>query len=144
MPEQMGDEKTPLQAARVSGLRHWARQLKQELRLCACAFQHPHCGWPARLVLGLTLCYALSPLDLIPDFIPLLGQLDDLILVPLGIALALRLIPAPVLADCRRRVAENDVQPVTRWQRYLGLFAVLLCWLLCLLGLFALFPVWTG
>ncbi len=54
------------------------------------------------------IAYAVSPIDLIPDFIPLLGYLDDLLLLPLGIALALWLIPAPVIADCRARVAAGE------------------------------------
>lgn len=61
----------------------------------------------AKLVAGLTVAYALSPIDLIPDFIPVLGLLDDLLIVPAGAALALRLIPPAIMEDCRAKAAEG-------------------------------------
>lgn len=61
--------------------------------------------WPAKIIALLVVAYLLSPLDLIPDFIPVLGYLDDIVIVPLGIALAIRCIPADIWADCRRRAA---------------------------------------
>ena len=71
------------------------------------------------------MAYALSPIDLIPDFIPLLGQLDDLLLVPLGVALAVRMIPREVLADCRARAREAAARPPAgRWLAALGMGAV--------------------
>ena len=72
--------------------------------------------WYARIVAGLVVAYAFSPIDLIPDFIPVLGYLDDLILVPLGIALAIRLIPPTVLAESRAAAAARlaDGKPVNR------------------------------
>lgn len=84
-------------------LQRWARQLKTELSALASAYGDPRVPWYARVVIACVVAYALSPLDLIPDPIPLLGQLDDLVLVPLGIALAIRLIPPAVLAEHRRR-----------------------------------------
>ena len=60
------------------------------------------------------VAYAFSPFDLIPDFIPVIGYLDDLVVVPLGIALTLKLIPAEVLADCRARAAAADGRPLSR------------------------------
>src|SRR2546423_2275266 len=78
-----------------------ARRLKTETYALYLAYRDPRVPWYARLVAAGVVAYALSPIDLIPDFIPILGYLDDLILVPLGFALALRLIPAPVLAECR-------------------------------------------
>ena len=62
----------------------------------------------AKIVAAAVVGYALSPIDLIPDFVPVLGYVDDLVLVPLGLALALRLIPAPVIADCRARAAAAE------------------------------------
>jgi uncharacterized membrane protein YkvA (DUF1232 family) len=72
------------------------------------ACRDPRTPWYAKAFAGVVVAYALSPLDLIPDFIPVLGYLDDLILIPLGIWVAVRLIPALVLEDCRR--AASDVR----------------------------------
>jgi uncharacterized membrane protein YkvA (DUF1232 family) len=84
-----------------------ARQLKTELYAIYLAYRDPRVPWYARIVAALVVGYAFSPLDLIPDPIPVLGYLDDLILLPLGIALVLRLIPAPVMAECRARAQER-------------------------------------
>ena len=79
------------------------------------AYRDPRTPWIARLVAALVIGYALSPLDLIPDFIPVLGYLDDLVLLPLGIALALRLIPPAVLAEARAEARRTDARlPVSR------------------------------
>src|SRR5689334_12415384 len=79
----------------------WARALKREVYALYLAYRDPRVPWYARVVAGCVVAYAFSPIDLIPDPIPVLGYLDDLVLVPLGVALAIRLIPAGVLADCR-------------------------------------------
>ena len=81
--------------------KRWARALKREVYALYLAYRAPRVSWYARLLAGIVVAYAFSPIDLIPDFIPVLGYLDDLLLVPAGIALAIRLIPPPVLADCR-------------------------------------------
>jgi len=81
-----------------------ARRLKTEARALYLAYRDPRVPWHARLFAGLVVAYAFSPIDLIPDPIPVLGYLDDLVLVPLGIALALRMIPPEVMAECRERV----------------------------------------
>ena len=80
-----------------------ARRLKRETYALYLACRDPRVPWYAKLVAAAVAGYAFSPIDLIPDFIPVLGYLDDLVLVPLGILLALRLIPAPVMAECRAR-----------------------------------------
>jgi len=89
-------------------LRERARMLaaraRRELSVLRCALTHPDTPWWARLWLGAVLAYALSPIDLIPDFIPVLGYLDDLLLAPLGLWLALRMVPRHVQAECRARV----------------------------------------
>jgi uncharacterized membrane protein YkvA (DUF1232 family) len=84
-----------------------ARQLKAELYAIYLAYRDPRVPWYARVIAALVVGYAFSPLDLIPDPIPVVGYLDDLILLPLGIALVLRLIPAPVMAECRVRARER-------------------------------------
>src|SRR3712207_1871976 len=81
--------------------RGWARRLKREAYALYLAYRDPRVPWYARVVAACVVAYAFSPLDLIPDPIPVLGYLDDLILVPLGVALAVRLVPATVLAECR-------------------------------------------
>jgi uncharacterized membrane protein YkvA (DUF1232 family) len=84
-------------------LRTWAKALKREIGALWFAIRDPGTPWYAR-VLGLAIVgYALSPIDLIPDFIPVLGYLDDIIILPLGIALLRRLIPAEVLKRARAR-----------------------------------------
>ena len=87
-------------------LRTWARTLKQETFALALAARDPRVPWYARVFMALIVAYAFSPLDLIPDFVPILGYLDDLLLIPLGIWLALKMVPEPVMADCRARAAE--------------------------------------
>ncbi len=85
--------------------RRRARQMKQDTFALYLACRDPRVPWYAKAVAGIVVAYAFSPIDLIPDWIPILGFLDDLLLVPLGIVLALRLIPQPVMADCRARAA---------------------------------------
>jgi uncharacterized membrane protein YkvA (DUF1232 family) len=85
-------------------LEHWkqrAHRLKTELYALYLAYKDPRVPWYARIFAAAVVGYAFSPIDLIPDPIPVLGYLDDLVLVPIGIALALRMIPPPVLAECR-------------------------------------------
>jgi uncharacterized membrane protein YkvA (DUF1232 family) len=88
-----------------------ARRLKRELGSLALASRDPRTPWYAKALAVCVVAYAFSPLDLIPDPIPVLGYLDDLILLPLGIALTLRLIPDEVMADARARAAENSAKP---------------------------------
>ncbi|MBL7199956.1 MAG: DUF1232 domain-containing protein [Anaerolineae bacterium] len=96
--------------------RERARQLKAETYALYLAYRDPRVPWYARLWAALVVGYAFSPIDLIPDVIPVLGYLDDLILVPLGILLARRMIPPEVMAECRERAREVIAQgrPVNR------------------------------
>lgn len=92
----------------ASWLARWkgrARALKREVYALYLAVRDPRCPWYARLFAGMVVAYAFSPIDLIPDPIPVLGYLDDLVLIPLGIAIAIKLIPAQVLADSRAESA---------------------------------------
>lgn len=100
----------------VAGLRERARKLKADTYALYLAARHPATPWYAKLFVAAIVAYAFSPIDLIPDFIPVLGYLDDLILLPLGIAFAIRLIPPAVLADCRARAQEafSSGKPVNR------------------------------
>lgn len=85
----------------MSRWRQWAATLRQNTYALWLAARDPRVPWIAKLVLAVVVGYALSPIDLIPDFIPVLGYLDDLLLLPLGIALAIRLIPPTVWQQCR-------------------------------------------
>ncbi|MGQ0601587.1 MAG: YkvA family protein [Anaerolineales bacterium] len=90
-------------------LENWkarAWQLKIEVYALYLAYRDPRVAWYARLWAIIVVGYAFSPIDLIPDPIPVLGYLDDLVLIPLGVALALRLIPADVMQECRARAQE--------------------------------------
>lgn len=89
-------------------LKQQARALKNELRALYLAYQDPRVPWYAKFVVICVVAYALSPIDLIPDPIPVLGYLDDLILVPLGIKLALKLIPPQVMVECRMQAKVNE------------------------------------
>jgi len=80
-----------------------ARQLKVETYAIYLAYKDPRTPWYARIFAACVVGYAFSPIDLIPDPIPVLGYLDDLVLVPLGVALALKMIPPAVLAECREK-----------------------------------------
>ena len=89
-------------------MRSWkqvARQLKKETYAVYLASIDRRVPWYARVLAGVTVAYAFSPIDLIPDFIPILGYLDDLLIVPLGIWLVLKMIPPEVLAECREKAA---------------------------------------
>jgi uncharacterized membrane protein YkvA (DUF1232 family) len=87
-------------------LKRWARRLKTEVYALYLAYKDSRVPLYARVFAAVVVGYAFSPIDLIPDAIPVLGYLDDLVLVPLGVALAIRMIPASVLAECRARARE--------------------------------------
>ena len=98
----------------ILSLRKWAKELKQQTLVVYFAARDPRTPWPVRLLALLVAAYALSPIDLIPDFIPVLGYLDDLILVPLGLVLVLRLVPRQVMLDAREKAAAAVDRPVSR------------------------------
>ena len=100
----------------VETLKKRARQLKTETYAMYLAYRDPRVPLCARIFAGCVVGYAFSPIDLIPDFIPVLGYLDDLIIVPLVIVLAHKMIPAPVMVECRARAQElaDQGKPVNR------------------------------
>ncbi|MFC3816741.1 YkvA family protein [Lysobacter sp. GCM10012299] len=98
----------------TSTLRKWARALKQQTLVVYFAARDPRTPWLVRLLALFVAAYALSPIDLIPDFIPVLGYLDDLIIVPLGVTLVLRLIPPEVKQSAREKAAAAVDRPVSR------------------------------
>ena len=112
-------------------LRQWARVLKRNITLLWLAARDPRTPIAAKLLSGCVAAYALSPIDLIPDFIPVLGLLDDLLLVPAGIWLALRMIPAELLAELRL-VADQTAWP---GPARTAAIVVVVVWILCAVGL---------
>lgn len=101
----------------------WARALKRDVVALWLAARDPRVPWHAKAVAGAVAAYALSPVDLIPDFIPIVGYLDDLLIIPLGILLAVRLIPGPVMADLRAKAIDQR-KPTSR----AGLVVIVLIW----------------
>ena len=85
-------------------LKSVARRIKQELTLYQLVAKHPDTPWLAKMCLGLAIGYLLLPFDLIPDFIPILGQLDDLVIVPFFVYIALKLTPNAVIESCRQQI----------------------------------------
>jgi len=92
-------------------LKLWASAVRRDVHALYLAACDPRVPWIAKLLAGAVAAYALSPIDLIPDFIPVLGQLDDLIIVPLGIVLAVRLIPPELMAEHRAAAQVAIAQP---------------------------------
>ena len=97
----------------LKNLKQRAGRLKAETYILYLAARHPETPWYAKLLVGVVVAYALSPIDLIPDFIPIVGYLDDLVLVPLGIMLVIKLVPPSVIAECRTRANTANNKPVS-------------------------------
>ena len=95
-------------------LRQWARSVKRDVIALYLAARDPRVPWYAKATAACVAAYALSPIDLIPDFVPVIGYLDDVILVPLGILLAVRLIPADVMAELRAEADTRTARPTSR------------------------------
>jgi len=107
-----------------------AKRIKAETLALYFAARHPDTPWAARLLVAFIVGYVLSPIDLIPDFIPVLGYLDELVLLPLLLGLALRLIPPPVLTECRQRANEWFGRP--RPSSQIAAFMIFMIWLLAI------------
>jgi uncharacterized membrane protein YkvA (DUF1232 family) len=107
-------------------LKHWARAIKRDMTTLWLAARHPDVPWYAKAVAAATVAYALSPIDLIPDFVPVLGHLDDLVIVPAGILLAVWLIPADILAELRSQAEATGRLPKSKT----GLAVIVVIWLL--------------
>jgi len=100
---------------RLLRLQQWAKRLKHQAVTLWFCYRHPQTPWFAKLLAICVVAYAFSPIDLIPDFIPVLGLLDDALLLPAGIWLTLKFIPKPVLDQCREQaeqwLAQKNAQP---------------------------------
>jgi uncharacterized membrane protein YkvA (DUF1232 family) len=106
-------------------MRQWARTLRRDALTLYLAARDPRVPWYAKAVAACVAVYALSPIDLIPDFIPILGYLDDLVIVPLGIWLAIRLIPPFVLEELRQAAIARYQQRPKSW---VGAAIILVLW----------------
>ncbi|GGD84065.1 DUF1232 domain-containing protein [Rhizobium anhuiense] len=115
----------------ISKAKLWAKSLKRDIVALWFAARDPRVPWHAKTVAGTVAAYALSPIDLIPDFIPVLGYLDDLLIVPLGIMLAIRLVPVEVMIELRTEAAKRIERPSSR----LGMIFILAVWLACIIFL---------
>ncbi|MFK2825128.1 YkvA family protein [Bacillus sp. B190/17] len=122
--------------SKLSKLKSYARKLKQNLFVLYLSYKDSRTPWYAKVVAICVVAYAFSPIDLIPDFIPILGYLDDLIIVPLGISLALKLIPLHVIEDNREKAEEMKKNGKPKnW--FVGIL-FLLIWLLVVVWIYKL------
>lgn len=114
----------------------WARSIERDVVALWYAARDPRVPWYAKAVAACVVAYALSPIDLVPDFIPVLGYLDDLVIVPLGILAAVKLVPAGLMAEFRDRAAARESRP----RSYAGAILVALLWI----GAGAAIAVWIA
>jgi uncharacterized membrane protein YkvA (DUF1232 family) len=113
-------------------LREWAQRLKHDVVALWFCTRHPRTPFIAKALAAALVAYAFSPIDLIPDFIPVLGYLDDLILLPIGIWIVLKLVPADVLEECRGQAARWLEEKKAGPRSYLGAAFIVALWLAAL------------
>lgn len=122
------------EAKTLAKLKAFARKLKQEFFILVLAYKDDRVPWYAKLFSFLVVAYAFSPIDLIPDFIPILGYLDDIILIPLGIAIALKMIPQPIIDDLR--IKANEIRGKGKPKNWVTSIIFIIIWIL--------FAYWLG
>ena len=118
---------------RIETWKQRARELRTETYALYLAVKDPRVPWYAKLSAVCVVAYALSPIDLIPDFIPVLGYVDDLILVPVGIALTIRMIPPEVLAKCRANAQEKVAQG--KFLGWIGATLIIAVWVVIIFAI---------
>jgi uncharacterized membrane protein YkvA (DUF1232 family) len=121
---------------RKSSLKERAKQLKTDTYALYLAYKDPRVPFYAKIFVAVVVAYALSPIDLIPDFIPVLGYIDDLIIIPAGIYLSLKMIPREVLEECREKAQSVSIDNKTKW---FAVFIIILIWLLAVYLILRLF-----
>jgi uncharacterized membrane protein YkvA (DUF1232 family) len=114
----------------MDGIKRWAWELKREIFAVWIAARDPRTPVAAKVVGGIIAAYAISPIDLIPDFIPVLGYLDDLLIVPLGLMLAVRLIPDALMIEFRERADIMSERP----RSILAAVVIVAIWILACIG----------
>jgi uncharacterized membrane protein YkvA (DUF1232 family) len=118
-------------------LRDWAREIKKDVVALYIAARDPRVPWYVKLAAAVIAAYALSPIDLIPDFIPVLGYVDELIILPVAIALVIKMIPAPLMAEFREEAQRRAERPTSR----AGALLIVAIWIAALaLTLWAFWP----
>ena len=116
----------------ITAWKQWAKRLKTKIYTLYLAYKDPRTPWYARVFAAVVVGYAFSPIDLIPDFIPVLGYLDDLVLLPIGVALAIKMIPPEVMVECRRQAqAKMSEDKPTNWTAAVIIMTIwlLLAWI---------------
>jgi uncharacterized membrane protein YkvA (DUF1232 family) len=114
----------------IERARQWARLVKRDVHAIYLAGRDPRVPWYAKALAICVAGYALSPIDLIPDFVPVLGYLDDIIIVPVGILIVVKLIPSVVMAEHRTAAAQALDRPTSR----IAAALVVLGWLICIVA----------
>ncbi len=115
-------------------MRFWkqkARELKTQTYALALAYRDPRVPWVAKVLIALIVAYAFSPIDLIPDFIPVLGYLDDFVIIPLGVFLAIKMIPAHVMEECRAKAQEHMKEGKSQY-KFMGV-VIIGIWIIAIL-----------
>jgi uncharacterized membrane protein YkvA (DUF1232 family) len=120
---------------KLRALREWARTLKRDVVALWLAARDPRTPWLAKALCAAVAAYALSPIDLIPDFIPVLGYLDDLIILPAGVWLAVRMVPEAQMQEFRAKAEARDRRP----RSYAAALVIVMLWIAAAAGL-----VWQG
>jgi uncharacterized membrane protein YkvA (DUF1232 family) len=126
MPDYPVSKRSESARGMLQGLKIWARALKRDVHAIYLAVPSPHVPWYAKILAVAVAGYALSPIDLIPDFIPVFGYLDDLIIVPLGVWLVVWLIPEHVMAEYRAKASEAEQCPRSKG----AAIAIIAAWVL--------------
>ncbi len=123
----------------MNRLKAWAKALKRDVLTLWFVLRHPLTPWYARALAAVLTAYALSPVDLIPDFIPILGLLDDLIIVPAGVWVLLKMVPDEVLSESRSQADAWFRQDKRKPQSFVGLGIILALWGLAAWGFYRAF-----
>ena len=118
----------------TDSIKTWARRIKRDAVMLWFACRHPNTPFLAKAVCVFAVAYALSPIDLIPDFIPVLGYVDDVLLLPSLIWLAVRLLPANVIQECRVQADEWMVNKKSKPSSYAGAVVIVILWMAVLYG----------
>lgn len=121
----------------IEKLKTWARHLKHYLYALYLAYHHKDVPIIAKIIAVIVVSYALSPIDLIPDFIPIIGYLDDFILLPLGIVLAIKLIPEDIWNDCKNKAHHSTLKSLPRSKT--AAFVIISIWIIMAVLLFRMF-----
>jgi len=131
----MGQEKhTALQLTLNQRLKQGAQKLKNEVLAMYFVMKYPETPRYGKVLTAIIVGYALSPIDLIPDFVPILGYMDDVILLPLGIAFVIKIIPSKILDACRESARTNP--PIAKPKIWAAAYVIAMLWLIALYALY--------